>query len=138
MAKKGINPIWYLIIGIAILIIPAAIYLGFLIPAMKDEYIILMSSGGAIGGAGLFGTGMIPETAKYGTLYKTASKSITLLIVITLIQNFIGQILGLIAVIIASYIVFIIMRGLYKDGKRARENRALAEEISRSVIEASK
>lgn len=136
--KKGINPVWYLVIGIAILIIPATIYLCFLIPAMKDEYIILMSSGGAIGGAGLFGTGLIPETAKYGTLYKTASKSITLLIVITLVQNFIPQIIGLIAVIIASYLVFMIMRGLYRDGKRARENRALAEEVACSVAKASK
>lgn len=136
--KKGMNPIWWLIMGICFLIIPTAIYLGFLIPQMKEEYIVLMSSGGAIGSAGLFGANMIPEKAKFGTLYKTASKAMTLLVVITLIQDFIGQLLGLAAVFIVSYIIFIIMRGLWKDGKQARANLLLAKEVSRGTAEALK
>lgn len=136
--KKGMNPIWWLIIGIAILIIPSGIYLGFLIPAMKDEYIVLMASGGAIGGAGMFGTQMIPEKVKYGALFKTASKSFTMLVVITLVQEFIYQLLGLAAVLIVSYIIFMIMRGLYKDGKQKRQNLLLAKEVARSIAETSK
>lgn len=131
--KKKMNPIWFLVIGIFFLIVPAAIYLGFLIPQMTDEYNILMASGGAIGSAGLFGANMIPETAKYGTLYKTASKSMTMLVVITLIQNFIGKLLGLLAVIIVSYIIFLIMKGKWKDGRQARQNQHLAKEVARSL-----
>lgn len=138
MKRKAIKPIWWLIIGICILIIPTGIYLGFLIPQMKDEYIVLMSSGGAIGSAGLFGANMIPETAKFGTLYKTASKAMTMLVVITLVQDFIGQLLGLVAVFAVSYIVFLIMRGLWKDGKQARANLLLAKEVSRNTAEAVK
>ena len=136
--KKGMNPNWFLVIGICILIIPAAIYLGFLIPRMKDEYIALMSSGSGLGGAGAFGTYMIPETAKFGTLYKTASKSITMLVVITLVKDFIGQLLGLALVFIISYIVFLIMRSRWKDGKRKRENADIANSVSQGVIEALK
>lgn len=135
---KPMNPIWFLIIGIFILIVPTAIYMGFLIPTMKEEYQILMASGGAIGSAGLFGANMIPETAKYGTLYKTASKSMTLLVVITLVQEFIKELIGLAAVFVVSYLIFIIMKGLWKDGKRVKENKQLAKEVSRGVIEATK
>lgn len=136
--KKGMNPVWWLVIGICVLIIPSGIYLGFLIPAMKDEYIVLMASGGAIGGAGTFGTTMIPEKARYGALFKTASKSFTLLIVITLVQEFIYQLLGLAVVMVISYIIFMIMRGLYKDGKQKRQNLLLAKEVTRGVAEAIK
>ena len=136
--KKKMNPIWFLIFGIAILIIPSGVYLGFLIPQMKDEYIILMSSGGAIGGAGMFGTSMIPEKVKYGTLFKTASKSFTLLVVITLVQEFIKELIGLALVFIVSYIIFLILRGLYKDGKQARANELLAKEVARSITETTK
>lgn len=136
--KKPMNPVWFLVIGIVILIVPAAVYLGFLIPQMKDEYIILMSSGGAIGGAGIFGTQMIPDKTRYGMLFKTASKSFTLLVVITLVQEFIKELIGLAAVVIVSYIIFLVMKGLWKDGKRARENKQLAKEVSRGVIEATK
>lgn len=136
--KKPFNPIWFLIIGIAVLIIPTAIYLCFLIPSMKDEYIILMSSGGVVGAGGMFGTEMIPDKTKYGFLYKTASKSFTFLVVITLVKDFIGQILGLIAVLIVSFIVFQLMRSLYKNGKRARENKELATEVAQSVAKSIK
>lgn len=135
--EKKIHPVWFLVIGIILLIAPTAIYLGFLIPAMKEEYIILMSSGGAIGGAGLFGTSMIPEKARYGVLFKTASKSFTLLVVITLVQEFIKELIGLAAVMVVSYIIFLIMRGLYRDGKQARANTKLAKEVARGTLKAS-
>ena len=138
MAKRKIKPIVYLLIGIAILVIPSAIYLGFLIPRMSEEYIVLMSSGGVIGGAGMFGTGMIPEKTKYGSLYKTASKSFTLLVVITLVHEFIKQLIGLAAVLVVSYIIFFIFKELWKNGKRAKENSELAEEIARNITEATK
>lgn len=137
-SKKPFNPIWFLIIGIAILIVPSAIYIGFLIPQMSEEYAILMGSGAGIGGTGLFATGFIPETAKYGTLYKTASKSLTLLVVITLVQNFIGQLIGLMAVFAVSYIIFLVMRGLWRDGRRKKQDAQLADQVARSIVEASK
>lgn len=132
---QRMNPRWYLVIGIAFLIIPTAIYLGFLIPQMKDEYIILMSSGGVVGGAGMFGTGMIPDKTKYGALYKTASKSFTLLVVITLVKDFIGRLIGLAAVFVASYIIFLIFKERWKHGRRAKENSELAEEVARSITQ---
>lgn len=136
--KKKFNPIWFLIIGICFLLIPAGIYLGFLIPQMKDEYVILMASGGCIGSGGIAAAQFIPETAKFGTLYKTASKSFSLLIVITLVQDFIPQLIGLAAVLVVSYIIFVIFKELWKNGKRKLENAELAKEITRSINEASK
>lgn len=131
--KKKFNPIWYLVIGICILVIPSAIYLGFLIPAMKEEYIILMSSAGIIGGSAAYGASLIPEKAKFGTLFKTATKAYTTLVMITLVQEFLPQILGLIAVFISSYIIFEIMRALYKDGRRKQENAELSAEITKAI-----
>ena len=138
MRRRKIKPIWFLIIGLIILIVPTAIYLGFLIPRMSEEYIILMSSGGAIGGAGMLGTHVIPEKTKYGALYKTASKSFTLLVVITLIQEFIKQLIGLAAVMVISYIVFLIFKEAWKNARHAQENLELTEEITRSISEALK
>lgn len=131
MDKRKISPVWFLVIAIALLIIPAAVYLAFLIPRLKDEYIVLISSGGVIGGAGLFGASMIPEKTKMGALFKTASKSFTLLVVITLVQDFIKQLIGLAAVLTVSYILFIIFKELWKNARRKRENTELAEEIAR-------
>ena len=135
--KKPFNPVWFLIIGIAILIVPSAVYMGFLFPRMSEEYSVMMASGAGIGGAGMFGTGLIPETAKYGTLYKTASKATTLLVVITLVKNFIGQLIGLAATFAVSYIIFLLMRSLWKDGKQARQNAKLANEVARGITEAT-
>ena len=137
MAKRKMNPVWWLVIGICLLIIPSAIYLAFLIPRLKDEYIILMSSGGVIGGAGMFGTSMIPEKTRWGTLFRTASKSFTLLVVVTLVQEFIKQLIGLACVMVASYILFLIFKELWKSGRRAKENIELAEEIARSTAQNS-
>ena len=136
--KKPFNPIWYMVIAFVILIVPAAVYIGFLIPQMKEEYIILMSSGGAIGGAGMFGASMIPEKVKYGGLFKTAARSFTLLVVTTLIKDFMSQILGLIAVIIVCVLIFMFLRGVYKDAKQNRANKQLAEEIARGITESTK
>lgn len=135
MTKRKMRPAWYLVIGIVILLVPSAIYLGFLIPRLTDEYIILMSSGGVIGGAGMFGSSMIPEKTKFGTLYKTASKSFTLLVVIALVQEFIAELIGLAVVFVVSYIIFLIFKELWKNGKRAKENGELAEEIARGIAQ---
>lgn len=135
--KRTFKPIGFLIIGILFLIVPSAIYLGFLIPKMSEQYIILMSSGAGIGGAGMFGTGMIPETAKFGTLYKTASKALTMLVVITLVQNFIGQLIGLAATFAVSYVIYRIFKEAWKHGRQRTENRILAQEVAGSVVKAS-
>ena len=137
MSKKKMHPAWWLVIGICLLIIPSAIYLAFLIPQLKDEYIVLMSSGGVIGGAGMFGTSMIPEKTRWGTLFRTASKSFTLLVVITLVQEFIKQLIGLAWGMVASYILFVIFKELWKSGRRAKENVELAEEIARATSQDS-
>ena len=136
--KKQFNPIWFLVIGIAVLVIPTAIYLGFLIPQLKEEYQVLMSSAGVVGGGGMFGTEAIPEKVKYGTLFKTASKTFTALVCLTLVQDFLPQILGLVAVFFASYIIFMIMRSMWKDGKQKRANADLAKEVARGITENTK
>ncbi len=133
MNSRKIAPVWFLVMGIAILIIPTGIYLGFLIPQLKDEYIILLSSGGVIGGGGMFGASMIPDKTKYGALYKTASKSFTLLVVITLVREFIAELIGLAAVFIVSYIIFLIFKEIWKNGKRSKENSDLASEVARNI-----
>lgn len=137
MTKHKINPTWFLIIGLVFLIVPTAVYLGFLAPRLQERYIILMSSGGVIGSAGMFGSAMIPDKTKYGTLYKTASKSFTLLVVITLVQEFIGQLIGLAAVMVGSYIVFIIFKELWKHGRRKRQDAELAKEVAQSISNAT-
>lgn len=133
MSKSKRLYVWYLVIAIIMLLAPTAIYLGFLIPKMHDEYTILMASGGCIGGAGMFGANMIPDKVKFGTLYKTAAKSFTLLTVITLVKDFIPQIIGLIATIIVSYILFVIFRELYRNGKRRKQDTELAEKVAQSI-----
>lgn len=136
--KKKMNPIWYLVIGIVLLIVPVAVYLGFLIPMMKEEYIALMASGGAMGGAGMLGSQLITEKTKMGSIFKTATKSFTLLVVVTLVQEFINQLLGLAAVAIISFILFLIFKGLYKDGRRKREDAELAGKVAESIVKAVK
>lgn len=136
--KKKIHPIWYLVIGIVLLVVPIAVYLAFLIPAMKEEYIVLMASGGAIGGTGMLGTQLISEKTKTGAIFKTASKSFTLLVVVTLVQEFVNQLLGLAAVAIVSFILFLIFRSKYKDERRKREDGELAEKVAKSIVEVTK
>ena len=132
------HPNWYLVIAIAVLVVPTAVYLAFLIPKLTEEYNVLMASGGVIGGAGYYGAQRIPEKIKYGSLFKTAANAFTTLTVITLINKFIMQIIGLIAVFIVSFIIFNILKGVWKDARRRKENGELAAEISRNLAETLK
>lgn len=133
MSKKKMKPVGFLIIAIILLIVPTAIYVGFLIPKLKEEYAILMASGGVIGGGGMFGASMIPDKTKWGALFKTASKSFTLLVVVTLVRDFMTQLIGLAAVFTVSYILFLIFKELWKDARRAKQDTHLAEEIARNL-----
>lgn len=138
MKKRKMRPIGFLIIGIIVLIVPASIYVGFLIPKLQEEYAILMASGGVLGGSGMFGSSMISEKSRWGTIFKTASKSFTLLVVVTLVRDFIKPLIGLAAVLIVSYIVFLIFKELWKDGRRKEQDVNLAEEIARAASEGVK
>ena len=132
------HPIIYLLIGIGILIVPTLIYLIFLVPKLTEEYNVLMASGGVIGSAGLYGAQKIPEEFKYGKLFKLAANSFTVMIVITLVNKFIMKIIGLIAVFIVSFIIFMVLKGAWKNGRRRNENNELAKEISRNIAETIK
>lgn len=127
------KPILFLILAIVILIVPTIVYLCFLVPQMSERYNILMASGGCVGGLGLYGSSKIPEKVKYSSLFKLAGRSFTLLTVTTLVEEFIIKIIGLIAVLIVSYIIYKILMGVYKDAKQRKQNAELAKEISRSL-----
>lgn len=129
------HPFLYLIIGIIFLIVPTTIYLYFLIPDLTEAYNILMASGGIIGGAGYYSASMIPEKIKYSSLFKIAVNSFTTLVVVTIVQEFITQLIGLVVVFIFSFIIFLIFKGAYKNGKQKLINKQLSEEITRSIIE---
>lgn len=132
------HPFWYLVIGISVLVIPTAVYLIFLIPKMAEEYLVLMSSAGIIGGTGIYLTDKIPDSLKYGALFKTASRSLNAVIVIALVEEFIGQLIGLFVTFIASLIIFKILVGVWKDAKRRKQDRELAKEVAQSVAESIK
>lgn len=132
------HPIWYLIIGIIVLIVPTGVYLGFLIPAMSETYNVLMASSGVIGGAGFYGASIIPKEVKYSSLLKLAANSFTILTLITLVQEFVLQLIGLVSVFIVSFIIFIILKGAWKNGKQRLENERLATEVARNVAETIK
>ena len=127
------HPILYLIIGIIVLIVPTAIYLCFLIPAMSDAYNILMASSGAIGSIGFYGASIIPKETKYSGLFKMAVNSFTTLIIVTIVQEFALQLVGLVAVFIVSFIIFIILKGAWKDGKQRIKDDYLAAELARNI-----
>lgn len=132
------HPIWFLIIGIIILIVPTATYLCFLIPKMQEEYIALMSSGGIIAGGGMYGASIIPEKIKYSGLYKLSARSFTLLTVTVLVQEFIMKIIFLVATFIISYIIYKIFKEIWKNARRRNENAELAKEIARSIAKTTK
>lgn len=132
------HPVWFLIIGIFVLIAPTAIYLVFLIPQMSEEYNVLMASGGIIGGAGFYGAHRIPEKVKYSSLFRLAANSFTTMTIITLINQFIMKLIGLAAVFIVCFIIFIILKGAWKNGRRKKENTELAREIARNIAEITK
>ena len=131
------HPIWYLIIAIFILIVPTAIYLCILIPQLSEEYNVLMTSGGVIGGIGLYGASKIPDKLKYGGLFKTAANSFTMLTVTVLVEEFIIELVGLVAVFVLCFITFKILVEVWRNAIRRKENRELAEEIARSINENS-
>lgn len=132
------HPIWYLIIGIFILIVPATIYLFFLVPRLTEEYKVLMASAGIIGGGGMYGAELIPEKMKFASMYKLAGKAFTLLTVTTIVEKFIIQLVGLAATIVVSYIVFYVLKEVWKNARRKLENEQLASKIARSIDETSK
>lgn len=131
------HPIWYLIIAISILIIPTLIYLCFLVPRLSEEYNVLMTSGGVVGGAGLYGASKIPEKVKYSGLFKTAANSFTMLTVTVLVEEFIIEVVGLIAVFVVCFITFKILVEVWKNARRRKENGELAKEIARNLNETS-
>lgn len=132
------HPIWYLIIAIAILVIPTTIYLCFLIPKLSEEYNILMSSGGIIGGAGLYGASKIPDKIKYGGLFKTAANSFTILTVTVLVEEFIVSLVGLVAVFVVCFIAFKILMEVWRNARRRKENSEFASQVARNINEALK
>ena len=132
------HPIWFLIIGIFILIVPTAIYFGFLASRMQEEYVVLMSSGGIITAGGMYGANAIPEEMKFSGLYKMSARSFTLLSVITIVQKFIYQIIGLAATFIVCFVIFSILKEMWKNGRRRKQSSELAKEVSRNVVESIK
>lgn len=130
--------IWYLVVGIIALIVPTAVYLGFLIPKMKEEYIILMSSGGIIGAGGFFGANKIPDKIKFASVLKLAANSFTAFITFSLIQEFFKQIVGLLIVFVVSLIIFLILKEVYKNAKQKHRTTEIATEIARSIVETTK
>lgn len=132
------HPIIYIIIGIAILLIPTIIYLCFLVPKLSEEYNVLMASGGIIGGSGFYAASQIPEKLKYSSLFKLATNSFTILTIILIVEKFIIHLIGLGFTFIISYIIFILLKGVYKNARRKNDNRELAEEISRNINKTSK
>lgn len=131
------HPIIYLLIGITFLVVPTVVYLIFLVPKLCEEYNILMSSAGIIGSTGMYATSKIPEKWKYSALAKTASNSINALIVMTIVQEFVNEIIGLFAVFIASLIIYKIFVEVWKGAKQRKQNSELAKEIARSVSKTS-
>lgn len=130
MKKKYI---WFLVSAIFFLVVPTVIYLFFLIPKLKDEYIMLMSSGGVIGGAGMYAANAIPDKIKFSGLFKTSARSFTLLIVTVLVEKFINELIGLAVTIILSYIAYKILMEVYHDRKHSQQSTELAQEIARNI-----
>lgn len=129
------KPIIALIIGIAILVLPTTIYLFWLIPKMSQEYNALMASGGVITGAGLYGANAIPEKLRYAGLFKTATKSFSIAVTVYLIQDFVTELVVLFVIFLASYIIFYILREVYRNGRQIYREKRLSSEIARSLNE---
>ena len=113
-------------------------YLVFLIPKMSVEYNILMASGGIIGGSGFYASNAIPTGIKNKGLYKLASNSFTIMCVIVLVNKFIMQLIGLVSTFILSFIVYKIFKEIWKNARREKEHRELADEIARNVAKITK
>ena len=130
MKKKYI---WFLVFAILVLVVPTVVYLFFLIPKLEDEYIMLMSSGGVIGGAGMYAANAIPEKVKFSSLFKTSARSFTILTVTILVEKFINELIGLAITIILSYIAYKILMEVYRDRKHSQQSTELAQEIARNI-----
>lgn len=130
MKKKYI---WFLVSAIFVLVVPAVVYLIFLIPKLEDEYIMLMSSGGVIGGAGMYAANAIPDKVRFSSLFKTSARSFTILTVTILVEKFINELIGLAVTIILSYIAYKILMEVYHDRKRSQQSTELAQEIARNI-----
>lgn len=131
------HPIFYLLLGIFILLVPTIIYLIFLVPRLTEEYNILMASGGVIGGFGLYGASKIPEKLKYSGLFKLATNSFTIMTVTVIVEKFIINIIGCIATFVVSYIIFKVLVEVYRNAKQRKSNSELATEIARSIAKNS-
>ena len=132
------HPFWYLIIGITILVIPTTIYLAFLIPKLTVECRILTASAGVIGSGGLYGSSLIPENHSFSKLYKLACRSYTLLVIITIIEKFVKELIILLTIMVTSYIIFYIFKELWKNARRKINDEQLASQIARNLNENSK
>lgn len=128
------RPIWFLIIGIFILIVPTLIYLCILVPQLKEEYSVLLASGGVIGGSGYYGASRISDKIRYSSLYKLSCNAFTTLTLITLVEKFIMQLVFLVATFIVSFIIYKILKETYKKYRRLKENGELANQISQAII----
>lgn len=131
------HPIFYLIIGVFILIVPTTIYLCFLVPKLSEAYNVLMASAGVVGGAGMYGASKIPEKIKFGSIFKLAANSFSIFVVITLVQQFIWEIMGLVAVFIISFIIFKIMVEVWRSARTRKQARETATEVARVITQNS-
>ena len=135
MKKKYI---WFLVSAIFVLVVPTVVYLFFLIPKLEDEYIMLMSSGGVIGGAGMYAANAIPDKVRFSSLFKTSARSFTILTVTILVEKFINELIGLAVTIILSYIAYKILMEVYHDRKHSQQSTELAQEIARNIDSTTK
>ena len=135
MKKKYI---WFLVSAIFVLVVPTVVYLFFLIPKLEDEYIMLMSSGGVIGGAGMYAANAIPDKVRFSSLFKTYARSFTILTVTILVEKFINELIGLAVTIILSYIAYKILMEVYHDRKRSQQSTERAQEIARNIDSTTK
>lgn len=127
------HPMWYMVIGIAILVIPSVCYLFWLVPQLSEEYNVLMASGGIIGTSGLYLSDKIPESWNHSKILKFVSKSFTMLTFMTLVEKFWTKIVVLLIIVVFSVSAYVIFKEVYKNAKRRIENAELAAEVARSV-----
>lgn len=127
------HPWIVLVLAILVLTVPTILYLIWLVPQLSAEYTSLLASAGIIGGAGTYGANAIPDEVKYGTLFKTASKAYTMLIVLTIVEKFLNKLILLGAILILSYIIFKILIDIWHTLRRRKENGQLATEIARNL-----
>ena len=131
------HPIFYLMIGIFVLIVPTLIYLCFLVPKLSEAYNVLMASAGVVGGAGMYGASKIPEKIKSGSIFKLAANSFSIFVVVTLVQQFIWEIMGLVAVFIVCFIIFKIMVEAWRNARTRKQARETATEVARAITQNS-